>query len=128
MWGCATQNICITFQVTSILGWDEDIDLVYFIATETGEPGTRQLYTVKPMIQNLIGRQKLSKTTVKCITCKLSISTKGGYSFIAVIVCEFQFHLKCVKPHFLRIDCEMSCSFFQETIHVVTAVLICRQA
>ena len=71
------------------MGWDEEKDLVYFIATENGEPGTRQLYTVKPMNPNLIGNNKQSKSPVKCITCKLSISAKGEYSFFTLVVYEF---------------------------------------
>ena len=68
--------------MTSILGWDEDNDLIYFVATETGEPGTRQLYSVKPMKGNVIGSKKQSISPAKCITCKLFTSNKGVYYFI----------------------------------------------
>jgi len=62
--------------VTSILGWDEENDLIYFIATEEGEPGTRQLYSVAPSKKN--DNKDLPKNKVKCVTCNLFNSKTGN--------------------------------------------------
>ena len=67
--------IHMLFQVTSILGWDEENDLIYFIATEEGEPGTRQLYSVAPSKKE--DNKDLPKNKVKCITCTLFNSKTG---------------------------------------------------
>ena len=44
----SSSKMYLMIQVTSILGWKEDDEIIYFMATEPGEPGTRHLYSVKP--------------------------------------------------------------------------------
>ena len=68
-------------QVTSILGWKEDDEIIYFMATEPGEPGTRHLYSVKPKSNNRFGNQL--QTPAVCLTCNLLTSLNGS---------EFIFH------------------------------------
>ena len=62
-------------QVTSILGWKEDDEIIYFMATEAGEPGTRHLYSVKPKSNNEFGNQL--QTPAVCLTCNLLTSLNG---------------------------------------------------
>ena len=70
-------------QVTSILGWDEENDLIYFIATEAGEPGTRQLYSVAPSTSDI--KTNAPKNLVKCITCNLFNSKTSNASFSLIL-------------------------------------------
>ena len=55
------------FAVTSILGWDENNGIVYFIATREAAPGTREFYSVKDEPGN----------EPVCITCSLIMPESG---------------------------------------------------
>ena len=73
----SSSKMYLMIQVTSILGWKEDDEIIYFMATEPGEPGTRHLYSVKPKSNNRFRNQL--QIPAECLTCNLLTSLNGSY-------------------------------------------------
>ena len=65
------------FEVTEILGWDEQNEIVYFMAAPESKPGQRHLYKINLKLNATENstRVYITSTTPKCLTCDNSWTT-----------------------------------------------------